>query len=231
MKNPEEFANIYKDETLGFDLKLVEQGFRTFKPFFNGLRCLELGPATGYMTKFLINEFKFVSVVEGAKSLLDQIPNYPNLTKFNCLFEDFNPNKKYDTIVMNHVLEHIEKPVELLKKIYRWLSNDGVLIIGVPNAKSFHRLAAVEMGILRNEYELNQRDIDLGHYRVYDFEELKNHVLSANFSIVKEGGIFLKFLSNKQIENYLNEDIITAYFNLATNFYVNSAEIYLVLRK
>lgn len=231
MKNPEEFASIYKDESLGFDLKLVEQGFKTFKPFFKGSRCLELGPATGYMTKYLINEFKFLTVVEGAKSLLDQIPNYLNLTKFNCLFEDFHPIEKYDTIVMNHVLEHIENPVELLKQIYSWLSDDGVLIIGVPNAKSFHRLAAVEMGILKSEYELNQRDIDLGHYRVYDFDELKNQVLSANFSIVQEGGIFIKFLSNQQIENYLNEEIINAYFNLATNFYFNSAEIYLVLKK
>jgi len=231
MKNPEEFVNFYKEHSLGFDLKLVEQGFKTFKPYFNGTSCLELGPATGYMTKFLINEFQSLTVVEGAKSLLDKIPNYPNLTKINCLFEEYNPNVKYETIIMNHVLEHIEKPIELLKKINNWLTNDGVLIIGVPNAKSFHRLAAVQMGLLISEYQLNQRDIDLGHYRVYDMDLLKIHVMAANYSIIKEGGIFLKFLSNKQIENYFDDEIINAYFKLADNFYYNSAEIYLVLIK
>jgi 2-polyprenyl-3-methyl-5-hydroxy-6-metoxy-1,4-benzoquinol methylase len=149
----------------------------------------------------------------------------------HSLFEEYEPKELYDTIIMNHVLEHIENPIALLKRIYNWLANDGVFIVGVPNAKSYHRLAAVEMGLLKTEYELNIRDIELGHFRVYDIDLLKNHVLSANFKIIKEGGIFLKFLSNEQIQKYLNDSIISAYFNLAESFYYNSAEIYLVLKK
>jgi 2-polyprenyl-3-methyl-5-hydroxy-6-metoxy-1,4-benzoquinol methylase len=231
MKNPEVFATFYNYETLGFDLKLVEYGFKTYKKYFKGNSALELGPASGYMTKHLVQEFDKLTVVEGAKSLIEQIPNYSNLIKVNSLFEEYEPKEYYDTIIMNHVLEHIENPIALLKRIYNWLANDGVFIVGVPNAKSFHRLVAVEMGLLKTEYELNNRDIELGHYRVYDFDLLKEHVLEANFKIVKEGGIFLKFLSNTQIEQYLNDSIISAYFKLAEDFYYNSAEIYLVLKK
>jgi 2-polyprenyl-3-methyl-5-hydroxy-6-metoxy-1,4-benzoquinol methylase len=231
MSDPEKFDSFYTKNKLGFDLTLVKNGFKTFKPHFRGKSVLELGPASGYMTSLIVNEFDEVTVVEGSKKLIDQIPNYDNLTKIHSLFEDFDPDKCFDTVIMNHVLEHIEKPLELLKKIYNWLKKDGILIIGVPNAKSFHRLAAVHMGLLKNEYELNSRDKELGHYRVYDMDMLKQSCINSGFVIKDEGGIFLKFLSNNQIENYLNINIINAYFELASSFHLNSAEIFLILKK
>lgn len=231
MSNPETFAYFYQNEKLGFDLKLVEKGFLTFKPYFLGKTCLELGPATGYMTKYLINSFSTVTVVEGSKSLIDQIPNYSNLKKVNCLFEEFTPTEKFDTIIINHVLEHLQDPVAVLKNAYEWLSDRGVCIVGVPNAKSFHRLAAVKMGLLNSEFDLNSRDLELGHYRVYDLELLKNHMKLANFKIKLQSGLFLKFLSNAQIENILDDAIVEAYFELAHDFFKNSAEIFVIAHK
>jgi len=231
MHNPEAFANFYQEEKLGFDIKLVEKGFSTFKPFFSGETCLELGPATGYMTRFLINSFSTVTVVEGSRSLIDQIPDYSNLKKVNCLFEEFTPTETFDTIIINHVLEHLQDPVVVLKNAYDWLNDNGVCIVGVPNAKSFHRLAAVKMGLLNSEYDLNSRDLELGHYRVYDLELLKNHIKQAGFKINFESGLFLKFLSNAQIETFLDDKIIEAYFELAHDFYKNSAEIFVIAHK
>jgi 2-polyprenyl-3-methyl-5-hydroxy-6-metoxy-1,4-benzoquinol methylase len=228
---PEQFAKFYTDEKLGLDLQLVNQAFNQFKSVFVGTSCLELGPATGYMTKSLVKEFKQVTAVEGSKSLFNQIPDYDNLIKINCLFENFEPEHKYDTIILNHVLEHIADPIQLLKLIYGWLSDNGILIVGVPNAKSFHRLAAVKIGLIKSEYELNDRDIELGHYRVYDFELLLSHLKDASFKIQETGGVFLKFLANYQIENFLNKDIINAYMELGKEFKYNSAEIYAVVKK
>jgi SAM-dependent methyltransferase len=39
-------------------------------------------------------------------------------------------------IRMNHVLEHIERPVELLKRVRAVLANPGVLYVGVPNMRA-----------------------------------------------------------------------------------------------
>jgi 2-polyprenyl-3-methyl-5-hydroxy-6-metoxy-1,4-benzoquinol methylase len=231
MSNPEIFAKFYQNKKLGFDIKLVEKGFYIFKPFFFGTSCLELGPATGYMTRFLIGSFSSVTVVEGAKSLIDQIPNYRNLKKVNCLFEQFSPMEKFDTIIINHVLEHLEDPVSIIKKAYEWLNDEGICIVGVPNAKSFHRLAAVKMGLLKSEYDLNERDLELGHYRVYDLELLKSHMEQASFKIKLESGIFLKFLSNAQIETFLDDKILDAYFSLAHDFYKNAAEVFVIAHK
>lgn len=231
MNNPDRFSSFYTNDKLGFDLVLVNEGFKQFKPHFVGESCLELGPATGYMTKLLAGCFDKVTVVEGSTDLFNQIPDFENVQKYNCLFEDFKTSEKFNTIILNHVLEHIEHPDLLLNDIYSWLDDDGVCIVGVPNAKSFHRLAAVKMGLLASEYDLNQRDIELGHYRVYDLDMLKKQARNAGFKILEEGGVFLKFLSNSQIESLLDDTTIDAYFKIANDFHYNSAEIYLILRK
>ena len=143
MKHPELYSGFYKKDKLGIDLTLVSKGFNKFKDHFYGSNCLELGPSYGYMTSELVNVFDRVVAIEGSETLFNAIPDFNNLEKHNSLFENFSTDEKFDTIILNHVLEHIENPVLLLKKIKSWMSPDGVLIIGVPNAKSFHRLAAV----------------------------------------------------------------------------------------
>lgn len=43
---------------------------------------------------------------------------------------------RYDVVVINHVLEHVENPRELLAEARRILAEDGLLVVGVPNVAS-----------------------------------------------------------------------------------------------
>jgi SAM-dependent methyltransferase len=43
---------------------------------------------------------------------------------------------KFDVITLWHVLEHVHKPVELLRDLGKHLADDGVFVISVPNFKS-----------------------------------------------------------------------------------------------
>ena len=52
------------------------------------------------------------------------------------LFEAKFPDKRFDIIVMNHVLEHISEPVPLLREVNRILKNDGIFITCQPNIRS-----------------------------------------------------------------------------------------------
>jgi len=221
-------ARFYNESFLAFDYQLAEFSFRTLKPFFKGAAALELGPASGYMTKLLVNHFEQLYLVEGSKQLLDQIPDYPNVKKYHALFENFRSEMKFDTIVMSHVLEHISEPVRILKKIHDWLVPGGVFLVSVPNAKSIHRIVAVEMGLLSSEYELNQRDHELGHFRVYDRETLVSHIEAAGFSIVESGGYFLKPVSNGQIEKNWTAEMIEGFYRAGKYFPDNCAEIFVV---
>lgn len=224
-------ASFYKDSILNVDYQLADYNFRSLKPFFRGKLALELGPASGYMTKSLVKEFETLHIVEGSEELLNEIPDYPNVIKQHSLFEEFNTDLKFDTIIMGHVLEHIEDPVMVLSKIYNWLSDDGVLLVSVPNAKSIHRIVAVEMGLLNNEYELNERDHELGHYRVYDMSLLKKHLQDAGFDVVETGGVFLKPLSNGQIEKNWTAEMIEGFYKAGKYFPESCAEIFVVCTK
>ena len=230
-KRVDDSSNFYRDSILGFDYQLANFNFASLKPFFKGDTALELGPATGYMTKLLVEEFKALHILEGSESLLNEIPDYPNVTKYHSLFEEFDTTQKYDTIIMSHVLEHIENPAFLLNKIYNWIADDGIFLVSVPNAKSIHRLVAVEMGMLTSEYELNSRDYELGHFRVYDMDSLSKQMGEAGFKIIDKGGVFLKPLSNGQIEKSWTPDIIEGFYKVGKYFQKNCSDIFIVCSK
>jgi len=225
--NPDQFAGFYSG-ILQIDYKLTEYCYVEARNWFVGKTCLELGPSTGYMTRYLVNDFESLTAVEGAAELLEKIPDHPALTKVHSLFQNFCPTEKFDTIVLNHVLEHIAEPVELLIKIKSWLAPGGRFIVGVPNARSFHRMAAVKMGMLDSIYSLNERDHALGHERVYDMDTLRAHLQKAGFLPLAEKGIFMKFLSNGQIENWFNPQMIEAFYELGKEFPDNCAEIMII---
>ena len=46
------------------------------------------------------------------------------------------PKNYFDIITINHVLEHVSDPSEIIKEIHRILKTDGSLIVGVPNFRS-----------------------------------------------------------------------------------------------
>lgn len=50
-------------------------------------------------------------------------------------FEKANlPKNYYDLVIMNHTLEHMENPSEVLSKIHKLLKPEGILFVDVPNA-------------------------------------------------------------------------------------------------
>ena len=148
MTNLEALSEWYGTRELDFDRTLLKLRYRTIKEFFKGETCLEIAPAQGLMTAFLKDDFKTLHVVEGSKNLLNQIPDYPNLTKFHSMVEDFVPPHAYDFVVMDHILEHVDDSMVVLNVVKAYLKKGATLVVGVPNARSFHRLAAVKMGYL-----------------------------------------------------------------------------------
>ncbi len=202
--------------------------YKTLRNYFKGEACLEIAPAEGITTNSLKDDFKILHLVEGSENLLNEIPDYPNVVKFHSMIEDFDPPIQYDFVLMDHILEHIEHPVEVLKKVRTFLKPGSLLVIGVPNALSFHRLAAVKMGYLKSVYELNERDADVGHYRVYDFKSLILDARAAGLNIIEKRGVFFKPLSNKQINDTWTAEMTEGFYLLGDDFQDNAAEIYII---
>jgi len=191
---------------------------------------LELGPAEGVMTELLYGFNQDLTVVEGSTQFCDLIQNkFPTVHVFNEMFEEFAPNDKFDNIVLSHVLEHVEDPAALLKKVKNWLSPHGVVFAAVPNASSIHRQAAVLMGLLKAENSLNSADIDHGHRRVFNPAEFKQIFNDVGLNVKKFGGYWLKPLANKQIEQQWTPEMLYAFMCLGERYPDIAGEMYAVV--
>lgn len=60
------------------------------------------------------------------------------------------PDRHFDVITINHVLEHLPEPVAVITEVRRVLKDDGLLVVGVPNIDSvMARLKGVKWASLR----------------------------------------------------------------------------------
>ena len=213
----------------GVNAAMVRHSATVFSRFWRGSRCLELGPAEGLMTDVLRRAFDELTVVEGAPQFCDAIrARHPGVQVINALFEEFAPTQRFDTIVMGHVLEHIEAPHEILSRVREWLAPDGVVCAAVPNARSIHRQAAVIMGLLGRESDMNEADRQHGHRRVYDPESFRAEFVRARLSIRAYGGYWLKPVSNAQLEAHWTPAMVDAFMSLGERYPDIAAEIYVV---
>ena len=219
----------YLKSQLELDKLVINKRYEQHKKYFIGKTCLELGPAEGVMTNNLVNDFEKITVIEGSKMLLEEIEDAKNLTKIHGLFEEVNIDEKFDTIIADHIFEHVDDPDILLKKIKTWMKKESRLIIGVPNANSFHRILGEKLGMLNSRYDLNERDYQLGHQRVFDISKLEELVESCGFKTLAKGGILFKPLSFKQLETLFSVEQLDALFEMGEIFHENASELTLVV--
>jgi SAM-dependent methyltransferase len=176
------------------------------KQFSPNLSVCEMGYGEGITAKKMGGYFRSYSVVEGAASLCKKArEENENIEVVHSFFEEYIPAQKFDLILALHVLEHVDSPKMILDKIIRWLKPNGCLVALVPNKQSLHRVFALNMGLIDALDSLSERDILVGHQRVYDISELKNELERAHFSVIKEAGFFLKSLPNSMMVDHKPE--------------------------
>jgi 2-polyprenyl-3-methyl-5-hydroxy-6-metoxy-1,4-benzoquinol methylase len=191
--------------------------------------CLELGPAEGLMTETLATLFQDLTCVDGAPSFCESLKaRFPQVKVVCALFEDFVPQRRFDTIVLGHVLEHVADPGDILSRVRGWLNPQGRVIAVVPNALSLHRQIAVEMGILPEVHALNETDLHHGHRRVYDPMTLRKEFENAGLHIEVFGGYWIKPVSNRQIEEHWTAEMLEGAMRVGERYPEIAAEIYVV---
>lgn len=161
-------------------------------------RVLELGYGMGRTTRELRRRGVGLEVLEGSPLLASAAREaQPDLVVHEGLFEAWTPpGAPYDAILAPHVLEHVEDPRALLRRLRGWLAPGGRLVAVVPNAESLHRRLAVRMGLQPRLDTLSPRDHLVGHRRVYALDGLRADLESAGFTCGRELGWFLKTLPN-----------------------------------
>lgn len=197
-----------------FDIDVMHHYMiESFKNNFVKGNCLELGSSKGDFTKRLATYFDDITCVEASNDALIDAKNtlnVDNITYFNSLFETVQLPKKYDNIILTHVLEHIDNPVGLLKRIQNeWLSEDGKLFLVCPNANAPSRQIAVKMGLISHNSAVTDAEKEHGHRITYTMDTLERDARLADLNIVHRSGIFFKALANFQWDKMLQTDIIS----------------------
>jgi 2-polyprenyl-3-methyl-5-hydroxy-6-metoxy-1,4-benzoquinol methylase len=168
---------------------------KSFLTFFRTGNLLELGSFQGNFTKRFLPYFNDITCVEASseaiviakKKLADKV------TFIHSMFENVNLPGKYENVVLTHVLEHVDNPVKVLKRINEeWLSETGRLFLVCPNANAPSRQIAVKMGLISNNSAVTSAELKHGHRITYSFDTLEREVKDAGLKVIFRTGIFLK---------------------------------------
>lgn len=212
--NTEFDDNVGRKYAYGFDLDVMHPYMvRSFEPFFRrDGSLLELGGWKGDVTKRLAEHFDDISCVEASDVAAKEAEKKlrGKVTMYNALFEEVNLPKRYDNIVMTHVLEHLDDPIRVLKRINdEWLSDEGRLFLVVPNANAPSRQIAVKMGIISHNTAVTDAERGHGHIITYTLDTLERDARAAGLKVVYRTGIFFKALANFQWDAILKADIVS----------------------
>jgi len=131
-----------------FDIDVMHSFMmKSFTPFFvEGImqnNVLELGSFEGAFTKRLQDFFHNTTCIEASSEAIDiakQNKDLSNVTFINDTFEAAKLDRRYDNIILTHVLEHLDDPIAILSRIRNeWLNEGGRLFVACPNANAASR--------------------------------------------------------------------------------------------
>lgn len=185
---------------------------RSFEPFFKKGSLLELGSFKGEFTKRFLPYSDEITCVEASDVAIEEAKSKlgDKVTFVNSLFETASLPRRYDNIIMTHVLEHLNDPVKVLRRINEeWLAEGGRFFLVCPNANAPSRQIAVKMGLITHNAAVTPAEAVHGHRCTYTLDTLERDAVEAGLKVVHRSGIFFKALANFQWDRLLQTDIIS----------------------
>lgn len=177
-------------------------------------RVLELGVGHGYTCDRFSKHFAHYEVIDGSPAVISQFrQNYPGsaVILHEGYFENFQPEGKFDLIVMGFVLEHVDDPDLILRRYREFLAPGGKIAVAVPNAESLHRRFGHAAGLLPDMSVLGAGDLALGHLRTFTVATLDKALEDAGYAVTRREGIFLKPFTTGQMKSLdLTTDVLMA---------------------
>lgn len=146
-------------------LKILEPHWSEIKSF------LEVGGGNGDFTLSLLKHIPRGTVIDFSPTSITTMKNVLGSQNIDIIqgdFTDYTFQQKYSLIVMFEVLEHIRDDTAALQKIHGILQNDAYCILSVPARMRYWSIV----------------DEVAGHYRRYEFGQLKKLFESQGFSVL-----------------------------------------------
>ena len=134
----------------------------------------------------------------------------------------------FDMLLLSGVLHEVDEPLLVLKSALSLVGSGTNVVVTTPNALSFHRLLAVEMGLIPDAHTHSQRNNALQQRIVYDPHSLRMLLEEGGVGHLRfEGYLFKPFTHTQmgQILGLLPPDVCGGLENLGRQFPQHGAEI------
>jgi SAM-dependent methyltransferase len=160
----------------GIDLDSESVHADVVKLVDEGSRVLELGPATGYMTRALVERGCTVVGIELDPEMATRAEAFTERMIVGDIdgldLEAELGDERFDAIVAADVLEHLRDPLKALNDLKRFLKPDGCFVISFPNVAH----GSVRLALLSGRFDYQEIGLlDSTHLRFFtrkSFEEL-----------------------------------------------------------
>ena len=206
----------------------------------NSKKILEVGCGVNPIFTSLDQACK-VTVIEPSKELFDialfKSKCYKNSRVVNTILEDFESSNEFDLIVLSSILHEVTDKKKFMEKVLSLSGTGTKIYINVPNAKSIHRLLAVCMGLIEDEFEISDTQLKMQQLsKPFTTESLSNFVQNCGFHVIDFGTIFVKPFTHKQMQSlvdsaFLNEDILNGLNKLALYLPEIGSEIWMSVKR
>ncbi|MGN6258491.1 MAG: methyltransferase domain-containing protein [Solirubrobacterales bacterium] len=141
-----------------------------------GKRVLELGPATGYMSRAFTDRGCTVVGIEFDPEMAHRAEDHAERVIVGDLdtldFDAELGEERFDAIVAADVLEHLKDPLAVLVKLRRFLQPDGCFVISIPNVAH----GSVRLALLSGHFDYRDAGLlDSTHLHFFtrdSFEQL-----------------------------------------------------------
>ncbi len=183
---------------------------------------LEIGPATGYLTRYLKEELQCrVTAIEIDAEAAKIAGQYAESIFVgdveNLDLNDILENKTFDVIVFADVLEHLKDTKQVLLKLKSFLKPDGYLLISIPNGTH----GSIGLEVLDGRFEYQKTGLlDNTHLRFFSRFTFLRMLEEAGFWVTKLDRVIMEPWNTELAtlwKNYPRE--ITAYAEKANPDY------------
>jgi O-antigen biosynthesis protein len=149
-------------------------------------RVLELGPASGYMSKVLRERGCAIVGVEFDAEMAAQAAQFCERMIVGDLdtldFETELGEDRFDVIVAADVLEHLKDPLQVLRSLRTYLKPEGHFVVSLPNIAH----ASVRLALLAGRFEYRDLGLlDRTHLRFFTHESVAQLFDEAELAIVE----------------------------------------------
>jgi len=150
-----------------------------------GSRVMELGPATGYMTRVFAERGCTVVGIELDPNMAEQARGFcERLIVGDLDVLDLKAelgDERFDVIVAADVIEHLKDPLAALRKLKPFLAPEGHFVISVPNVAH----GSIRLALLSGRFDYQEKGLlDSTHLRFFTRETLAKLLDEAELGVV-----------------------------------------------